>query len=289
MVQALLAQCSAMNAVVDGPMDLPDPDDHDLAWWNGEPAYLAWWRRLTETNAPAGAFRSAVSGASAAGPLRLRRPSNEAVNTLVEMGPLVEIGAGAGYWARLLRDRGSDILAFDQMPVEHNSWTTDVVAPWTEVDLGGIEMLHEHPDRAVFVCWPPRPNGFMKALLDTARPSTGDQDGLNEQLISELFDRAKAGGLQLTEEGGVLGQLTKRLLESALDGEITDHLGYDKHDPAGRGTGNSRNGTRPTGTRTSRCLSSRSLRSHRAASPQHQPDRHVADSTRTAQHQLAPK
>ncbi len=39
-------------------------------------------------------------------------------------------------------------------------------------------------------------------------------------------------------------QLTKRLLESALDGEITDHLGYDKHDPAGRGTGNSRNGTR---------------------------------------------
>ena len=42
----------------------------------------------------------------------------------------------------------------------------------------------------------------------------------------------------------MLQQLTKRLLESALDGEITDHLGYDKHDPAGRGSGNSRNGTR---------------------------------------------
>jgi putative transposase len=39
-------------------------------------------------------------------------------------------------------------------------------------------------------------------------------------------------------------QLTKRLLESALEGEITDHLGYDKHDPAGRNTGKSRNGTR---------------------------------------------
>ncbi|MBE1574325.1 transposase-like protein [Amycolatopsis roodepoortensis] len=47
-----------------------------------------------------------------------------------------------------------------------------------------------------------------------------------------------ASGLKL------LQQLTKRLLESALKGEITDHLGYDKHDPAGRGTGNSRNGTR---------------------------------------------
>ncbi|GAA1312266.1 hypothetical protein GCM10009634_80210 [Saccharothrix xinjiangensis] len=41
-----------------------------------------------------------------------------------------------------------------------------------------------------------------------------------------------------------LQQLTKRLLESALEGEITDHLGYDKHDPAGRGTRNSCNGTR---------------------------------------------
>jgi transposase-like protein len=71
-----------------------------------------------------------------------------------------------------------------------------------------------------------------------------DGDDLDEQLISQLVDRSRARGLQLTGEGGVLQQLTKRFLESALDGEITDHLGYGKHDPAGRGTGNSRNGTR---------------------------------------------
>lgn len=68
--------------------------------------------------------------------------------------------------------------------------------------------------------------------------------GLDEQLITQLLSNAKASGLQLTGEGGALQQLTKRLLESALEGEITDHLGYDKHDPAGRGTGNSRDGTR---------------------------------------------
>jgi transposase-like protein len=56
--------------------------------------------------------------------------------------------------------------------------------------------------------------------------------------------RAKAGGLKLTGEGGVRQQLTRRLLESAVEGEITDHLGYDKHDAAGRNTGNSRNGSR---------------------------------------------
>lgn len=67
---------------------------------------------------------------------------------------------------------------------------------------------------------------------------------MDDQLIDELVGRAQAEGLQLTGEGGLLQQLTKRFLESALEGEITDHLGYDKHDPAGKDGGNSRNGTR---------------------------------------------
>jgi putative transposase len=86
----------------------------------------------------------------------------------------------------------------------------------------------------------------MMSGVENAEGSTPESglDGLDEQLVAQLVSRAKAGGLQLTGDGGVLQQLTKRLLESALEGEITDHLGYDKHDPAGRGTGNSRNGTR---------------------------------------------
>jgi len=66
----------------------------------------------------------------------------------------------------------------------------------------------------------------------------------DEQLIAMLVDRARGDGLKLTGEGGLLQQLTKRVLESALDGEITDHVGYDKHDPVGRGSGNTRNGSR---------------------------------------------
>ena len=50
--------------------------------------------------------------------------------------------------------------------------------------------------------------------------------------------------MRLTGEGGLLSQLTKVVVESALDGELDDHLGYDKHDPAGRDGGNSRNGKR---------------------------------------------
>jgi putative transposase len=40
-----------------------------------------------------------------------------------------------------------------------------------------------------------------------------------------------------------LGQLTKSVLETALDAEMSEHFGYEKHDPAGRSSGNSRNGT----------------------------------------------
>ena len=69
-------------------------------------------------------------------------------------------------------------------------------------------------------------------------------DAIDEQLIARLAGRAREGGLQLAGEGGLLAQLTKRLVESALDGEITDHLGYDRHDAAGRDGGNSRNGHR---------------------------------------------
>jgi putative transposase len=86
-------------------------------------------------------------------------------------------------------------------------------------------------------------SGVNDEDVNTAAATPG-LDGLDEQLINQLVDRAKAGGLQLTGEGGVLQQLTKRLLESALDGELSDHLGYDKHDPAGRNGGNSRNGSR---------------------------------------------
>ena len=79
------------------------------------------------------------------------------------------------------------------------------------------------------------------AEVDQQQPGL---DAVDEQLIDRLASRARAGGLQLAGEGGLLQQLTKRLLESALEGELSDHLGYDRHDPAGRDSGNSRNGYR---------------------------------------------
>src|ERR1700757_4435972 len=49
----------------------------------------------------------------------------------------------------------------------------------------------------------------------------------------------------LIGETGLLKQLTKALIERAMSAELTHHLGYEKHDPAGYNSGNSRNGTSP--------------------------------------------
>jgi transposase-like protein len=68
--------------------------------------------------------------------------------------------------------------------------------------------------------------------------------GVDPALVAQLVTQAREQGLQLSGEGGLLQQLTKVVLEAALDGELTEHLGYDRHDPAGANSGNSRNGSR---------------------------------------------
>ena len=84
-----------------------------------------------------------------------------------------------------------------------------------------------------------------QAAADSARPAEDRRvDPAELELARQLAGRARAEGLSLTGPGGLLGRLTKVVLEGALEGELDAHLGYGKHDPAGRDGGNSRNGHR---------------------------------------------
>ena len=65
-----------------------------------------------------------------------------------------------------------------------------------------------------------------------------------QQLAQDLVARARAEGVQLVGPDGLLTGLTKTVVETALEAEMSEHLGYDKHDPAGRNGQNSRNGSR---------------------------------------------
>src|SRR5437588_1873988 len=79
-------------------------------------------------------------------------------------------------------------------------------------------------------------------MSETLNPMGTELDP--RQLAEQLPAQAKEQGVELVGPNGLLNQLTKNVLETALDAEMAEHLGYDKHDPVGRGSGNSRNGIR---------------------------------------------
>jgi putative transposase len=79
-----------------------------------------------------------------------------------------------------------------------------------------------------------------------ATPPTNDNNEgrLDQSIAEELVARARSEGVDLVGQGGLLGDLTKQILETGLEVEMDEHLGYTKHASAGRNGANSRNGTR---------------------------------------------
>jgi transposase-like protein len=87
----------------------------------------------------------------------------------------------------------------------------------------------------------------MTATLDAVANKKKDrpEPAAEQKLAEELVARAREQGVSLTGPEGLLKQLTKTVLETALNQEMTERLGHDKHGLAGNETGNVRNGTRP--------------------------------------------
>jgi putative transposase len=81
---------------------------------------------------------------------------------------------------------------------------------------------------------------------DTLGCDEEDQAGASAQLraAEEMVRRVREQGLSLTGPAGLLGQLTKTVLETALDQELTEHLGHARNGKADPDSGNVRNGAR---------------------------------------------
>jgi transposase-like protein len=84
-----------------------------------------------------------------------------------------------------------------------------------------------------------------KAGEPTTPGSPAERAGVDslEAIAGDLVDEARAKGIALTGDGGLLPALVARVLETGLAAELTDHLGYEPHALEGRGSGNSRNGS----------------------------------------------
>lgn len=94
-------------------------------------------------------------------------PNDAALEAIARHSPngVVEIGAGAGYWARLLRQRGVDVIAYDpQPPGTESEW--HVGYAWSDVERADHRVVTKHPDRTLLMVWPSLGAGWTDEAVE---------------------------------------------------------------------------------------------------------------------------
>jgi hypothetical protein len=114
-------------------------------------------------------------------------PRQELLELVRLHSPLVELGAGTGYWAYRLRLLGADIVAYDVAPVggERENRYHPGAGAWTDVLVGDLDVLANYEDRALFICWPPAYSTLWEALRSYRGPTViyvGDWGGRTARL-----------------------------------------------------------------------------------------------------------
>ncbi len=99
-------------------------------------------------------------------------PDTRSLDMLSNLGPIVEIGAGTGYWASRLIASGVDVVAFDQAPPDGDQPNRyhELTPTFAEVRRGDQTVLRDYPDRTLFICWPP----LFSSLGDCLTSYAGD-------------------------------------------------------------------------------------------------------------------
>lgn len=100
-------------------------------------------------------------------------PDENALELIAKHSPngVLEIGAGGGYWAMLLQQRGLDVAAYDpEPPPGESSWHSGKA--WTAVHAGDHTVAAEHPTRTLMLCWPSYAQSWAAAALELYQGDT---------------------------------------------------------------------------------------------------------------------
>ena len=80
-------------------------------------------------------------------------PNEKALQAITKYTPLIEIGAGTGFWAMLLKNRGVKIITYDLYPFKKNLYHNQT--QWFPIKKGTPLVLKNYLERNLFLCWPP--------------------------------------------------------------------------------------------------------------------------------------
>jgi len=122
----------------------------------------------------------------------------------------------------------SMVERFDRPTVDGADIDGEVAAPRERITADGLRLPLAEPvlDGA--------------AAREAARKAVADL--VDKQTLDAVLAQVSSDGLRLTGPGGFLSELVKAVLERGLQAELSQHLGYGKHEAVGKGSGNSRNG-----------------------------------------------
>lgn len=122
-------------------------------------------------------------------------PSEQGLALIAEQGPVVEVGAGTGYWAALLKARGVDVVAYDKAPPNEtaNDFHVSAKRTWTEVLSGDETAAANHGDRALLLAWPPLEDPMAFNALTNYKGKrlifVGNVDSCGDMDFSDLIGR----------------------------------------------------------------------------------------------------
>lgn len=102
-------------------------------------------------------------------------PNEIALNVIVDINPILEIGSGSGYWTHLLREKGADVIAVDNKSEPFKIFHID-----DTIFMDGVLYLHEHHgcrDRTLLLCWPRWGHEMVQAFTGDRLVIVGEPEG----------------------------------------------------------------------------------------------------------------
>lgn len=146
-------------------------------------------------------------------------PTPEAIRVLVECGPVLEVGAGNGYWAWCVQQAGGDIVPTDSHPGKSNIWVENHA--WTAVHrMTALDAVKEHDHATLFACWAPPDRGEYTYFREAAKAFRGKRIILVGERASEPAGAECTGAFD-TQRWRLVSSLTLPSLPfGAYDNEL---------------------------------------------------------------------